>query len=137
MATFEEFMKTERDRLDKEREALWTEIKEREDKVTAINKELEAITAYEAVKSGKAAPKAADAEKKRKGPAPGTPRATGGKARVLELIRANPNGISRPEIKKQLPDVGSVDNIVSALKKAELVESEGRGNPVFPKKPAA
>src|SRR3954466_14409141 len=51
-ATFEAFITAERERLGNERGALWDQIKELEERVAAIDAELKAITAYEAVKAG-------------------------------------------------------------------------------------
>jgi hypothetical protein len=139
--TFEEFIRAERERLDGEREALWNEIKEREDKVTAINKELDAIKAYEAAKAGKPVPQPEAEGKKRKGPAPGTkraPRGSGATARdrVLELVRQHANdGIRSKDIIEQLPDIKGHNNIISKLTKEKLIQNSGRGQPFFPRTP--
>src|SRR5690348_13895354 len=55
-ATFATFITAERERLSNERGALWDQIKELEERVAAIDAELKAITAYEAVKAGKPVP---------------------------------------------------------------------------------
>src|SRR5689334_4723812 len=54
--TFEAFIAAERERLSNERGALWDQIKELEERVAAIDAELKAISAYEAVKAGKPLP---------------------------------------------------------------------------------
>src|SRR5207247_11131314 len=51
--TFEMFVQRERARLHGEREAIFTQQHELEGKLAEINKELSAIDAYEAAKSGK------------------------------------------------------------------------------------
>src|SRR3954447_16037822 len=69
--TFQTFITAERERLSNERGALWDQIKELEQRVAAIDAELKAISAYEAVKAGKPlpavtpAPAAASARKPR------------------------------------------------------------------------
>ena len=50
----ETFIASERERLNKEREAIFTQQQELEQKLAGINNELRAIDAYEAAKSGKA-----------------------------------------------------------------------------------
>ena len=54
--TFEMFVQRERDRLHGEREAIFNQQHELESKLAAINRELAAIDAYEAAKTGKPAP---------------------------------------------------------------------------------
>src|SRR2546430_2431867 len=56
--TFETFIASERERLNKEREAIFNQQHELEQKLDAINRELRAIEAYEAAKTGKALPAA-------------------------------------------------------------------------------
>src|SRR5947209_18935672 len=52
--TFEMFVQRERARLHGEREAIFTQQQELEQKLAGINRELSAIDAYEAAKTGKA-----------------------------------------------------------------------------------
>ena len=138
--TFETYITKERERLNSERAALWDQQKEIEDKLEAINKELTAITAYEAVKSGKAIPQP-EGEKKRKGPAPGTPRAPRGSGqtsrdKILALVREHANdGIRSKDIIAQLPDIKGHNNILSKLAKEGLVQNSKRGQPFFPRTP--
>src|SRR5947209_13028861 len=79
-ATFETFIAAERERLGNERGALWDQIKELEEKLAAIDAEMKAIGAYEAVKAGKpipasVAPAPASARKHRDPDAPKRTRA--------------------------------------------------------------
>ena len=53
--TFENFIVSERERLNTEREAVFNQQKDLENKLTGINRELAAIDAYEAAKTGKQA----------------------------------------------------------------------------------
>ena len=54
--TFQNFIARDRERLHAEREAIFNQQHELEGKLAAINSEMRAIDAYEAAKSGKAAP---------------------------------------------------------------------------------
>jgi hypothetical protein len=64
--TFETFIASERERLNKEREAIFDQRHELEGKLDAVNRELRAIEAYEAAKTGNAAPAARQARTTRR-----------------------------------------------------------------------
>lgn len=134
--TFEEFMAAERERLTKEREEIFDQQKALEDKLDAVNRELAAITAYDDVKKGKTSAPAAPAAK-RKGPAPGTPRAARGsgasaREKVLTLIREHPEGIASKDVQDQLSDIKNVANVLSSLNKEGLITQAARRQPWFP-----
>ena len=54
--TFQDFIAKDRERLNAEREAIFNQQHELEQKLAAINNEMRAIDAYEAAKTGKAIP---------------------------------------------------------------------------------
>ncbi|HEX3953287.1 MAG TPA: hypothetical protein VHW90_06920 [Stellaceae bacterium] len=117
---FSDFITRERERLTSEREAIFTAQHELEGKLTAINNEMTAIDAYEAAKSGKAAPAA-----------PRTRRASSGRRgskreALLEVIKSG-GGLSRGEILERMNLKGdksgemSVSNALTALVKAGTI----------------
>lgn len=120
--TFQDFIARERERLHAEREAIFNQQHELEQKLAAINNEMRAIDAYEAAKSGKA-PSARQAAAGR-----GQPRARRGSKReqLLEVIRAG-GGLTRGEILEKMGLKGdkagemSVSNALTALTKASQV----------------
>ena len=63
---FTDFVDRERERLHGEREAIFTQQQELEGKLVAINRELTAIDAYEAVKSGRLSPPRAGCARRRR-----------------------------------------------------------------------
>jgi hypothetical protein len=117
--TFQDFIARERERLRAEREAVFTQQHELEQKLTAINNEMRAIDAYEAAKSGKAA---APASRRR------APQARRGSKReqLLQIIKSG-GGLSRGEILEKMGLKGnksgemSVSNALTALTKAGQV----------------
>lgn len=124
--TFETFVARERARLHGEREAIFTQQQELEEKLAGVNRELAAIDAYEAAKSGKA-------PLLRQGrPRTGAPRARRGSKReqLLELIRQDPEGLARKDIIERMGLKGdksgemSVSNALTALTKANQVRRE-------------
>jgi hypothetical protein len=120
--TFQDFIARERERLHGEREAIFNEQHELEQKLAAINNEMRAIDAYEAAKTGKGAPPRQAATRR------GQPRARGGSKReqLLQVIRQG-NGLSRGEILEKMglkgdkPGEMSVSNALTALTKANQV----------------
>jgi len=120
--TFETFIASERERLNKEREAIFSQQHELEGKLAAINNEMRAIDAYEAAKTGKAAPAARQTRTAR------APRARSGSRReqLLQVIKDG-NGLSRGEILEKMGIKGnksgemSVSNALTALTKANQV----------------
>src|SRR6267142_6942311 len=118
--TFETFIASERERLNKAREAIFNQQHELETKLAAINNEMRAIDAYEAAKSGKAV--AARQTGRR------APRARSGSKReqLLQVIKSG-NGLSRGEILEKMGLKGnksgemSVSNALTALTKGNQV----------------
>lgn len=126
---FADVMRDERQRLHQEREAVFNQQKELENKLTSINRELAAIDAYEAAKTGK---QAAAARPARGG---GRTRARRGSKReqLLELIRQNPDGLARKDILEKMGLKGdksgemSVSNALTALTKTnQVARHEGK-----------
>src|SRR5829696_3078537 len=119
---FSEFISRERDRLRAEREQVFTQQKELQRKLEAVNREFAAIEVYETAKTGKAA---------RQAPAGRQPRVRRGGRReaLLELIRQS-DGLSRGEILEQMGLKGdksgemSVSNALTALTKSNQVRRE-------------
>jgi hypothetical protein len=121
--TFETFIVSERERLTKEREAIFNQQHELEQQLNTINREMRAIDAYEAAKSGKAAVPAARQTRTRR-----APQARGGSKReqLLQVIKEG-NGLTRGEILEKMGLKGdktgemSVSNALTALTKANQV----------------
>lgn len=121
--TFELFVQRERARLHGEREAIFTQQHDLEDKLAAVNRELAAIDAYEAAKSGKA-----PVATRRTVTTRGSRRARRGSRReqLITLIRAH-HGLTRGEILEQMSLKGdkagemSVSNALTALTKANQI----------------
>ena len=116
--TFQDFITKDRDRLHAEREAVFTQQHELEGKLAAINNELRAIDAYEAAKTGKAAP--ARQTGARRAP---RARSSSKRERLLQIIK-DAQGLSRGEILEKMGLKGnksgemSVSNALTALTKA-------------------
>ena len=120
--TFQDFITRARERLHADREAIFNQQHELESKLTAINNEMRAIDAYEAAKSGKAAPVARQIRTTR------TSRARSGSKReqLLQVIK-NGGGLTRGEILEKMGLKGnkagemSVSNALTALTKGNQV----------------
>jgi hypothetical protein len=137
-ATFANFIKKERTRLDKARKDALARKAAVEKELASIEQELTALDAYRQAKTGPAGRTSAKrAPAKRAGANGAARRVTGrrGEKRqaVLNLIKQNPVGLSRGEILVQMGVKGnrsaeqSVSNALSALKKSEKVNSrEGK-----------
>src|SRR3954451_17677843 len=143
-ATFEAFIAAERERLSSERGALWDQIKELEQRVAAIDTELKAITAYEAVKAGKpvpasAAPAPASARKPRDPDAPKRARAPRAESealrqQILDVVRGREGGASAADLYAFLEkddDKGkqAVNAALMALKREGAIRQAGRRKP--------
>lgn len=119
--TFQTFIARERERLNGEREAVFNQQHELQGKLDAINQEMRAIEAYEAAKSGKAAPARQTSARR-------APRARSGSKReqLLQVIRDG-NGLTRGDILEKMGLKGdksgemSVSNALTALTKAKQV----------------
>ncbi len=125
---FADYIARERDRLHAEREQVFSQQPELEQKLAAINNELRAIDAYEAAKTGKAMAPAAT------GRGRGRQRQTRRGSRresILRVIRGNPAGLSRGELLEKMGLRGdksgemSVSNALTGLTKAGQVSREG------------
>jgi hypothetical protein len=126
--TFEMFVQRERARLHGEREAIFTQQQELETKLETINRELSAIDAYEAAKSGKAVSARLSPARRAQ------PRARRGSKRqqLLQVIKDG-NGLTRGEILEKMGLKGdksgemSVSNALTALTKAnQVARRDGR-----------
>jgi hypothetical protein len=125
--SFETFIENERARLTGRREEVIAKRSELDNELRSIERELDAIDAYERAKTGKG-PRIAGTAGRREGGRRGEKR-----RRVLELIRQYPTGLSRKDILLNLGAKGdrsaeqSVSNSLAALKKAKQVSSrEGK-----------
>ena len=124
--TFEMFVQRERARLHGEREAIFTQQQELENKLAEINRELAAIDAYEAAKSGKITPR-------RRAGAGRTTRGRPGRKReeLLQVITES-NGLTGGEILQKMGLKGnksgemSVSNALTALTKSNQVRRDDR-----------
>ncbi len=141
-ATFANFIKKERTRLDKARKDALTSKAAVENELASIEQELVALDAYRQAKDGPASRTAAKRAPTKRAPAKraganGAGRAPGRRGQkreaVLNVIKQNPVGLSRGEILVQMGVKGnrsaeqSVSNALSALKKSDKVNSrEGK-----------
>ena len=133
---FADVMQRERQRLNRERDEVLNQQRDLENKLTEINRELAAVDAYEAAKTGKAAmpgrqpggPRTSAAAVKQ--PSAGTgprPRVGGRREALLQVIGDQPNGLSRGEIFVRMGLKGdksaekSVSNALTALTKGNQV----------------
>ncbi len=122
--TFADFITLERERLHAEREQIFNQQHELEGKLTDINRELAAIDAYEAAKSGKIPAAARQARGAR-----ARPQARRGSKReaLMQVIKDNPTGLTRAEILDRMGLKGdksgemSVSNALTAMTKAKQV----------------
>jgi hypothetical protein len=127
--TFETFVASERERLNKERETIFNQQHDLEQKLVGINREMRAIDAYDAAKSGKAAPARATGTRSRR-----APQARQGSKRdeLLQVIKSG-DGLTRGEILEKMGLKGnkagemSVSNALTALTKAnQVARREGK-----------
>jgi hypothetical protein len=111
--TFETFVKKEQQRLAKLREDALDRRKSIDDELAGIDKEMKAINAYVAAKTGKP-PRATGTGKRR----------TGQREAILAVVNKHPDGIARANILKTMGVKGdksaeqSVSNALANLKKA-------------------
>jgi hypothetical protein len=127
--TFETFIASELERLNKEREAIFNQQYELEQQLDAINRELRAIEAYEAAKTGKAVPAARQTRTTRRAP---QARRGSRREQLLQVIK-NGNGLTRGEILERMGLKGdksgemSVSNALTALTKTnQVARRDGR-----------
>jgi hypothetical protein len=122
--TFATFIARDRERLNKEREEIFTQQHELEVRLDAVNRELAAIDAYEAAKSGKPL---TTAKKARTPRSPAQGRRDSKRDALMQTIRQNPDGLTRGEILEKMGLKGdksgemSISNALTALTKANQV----------------
>ena len=119
---FPEFISRERERLRAEREQIFSQQKELQRRLDAVNREFAAMEAYETAKTGKAARQTSAGRKS-------GARRGGRREALLEIIRQS-DGLSRGEILEQMGLKGdksgemSVSNALTALTKSNQVRRE-------------
>jgi hypothetical protein len=131
--TFETFVARERARLHGERDAIFTQQQELDQKLEAVNRELAAIEAYEAAKTGKAPARQSATRRTGTRSTRKTSGAHSGSKRdeLLKLIQGN-EGLSRAEILERMGLKGnksgemSVSNALTALTKSNQVARRDR-----------
>ena len=128
--TFADFIARDRERLHAEREEIFNQQQALEGKLADINRELSAIDAYEAAKTGKAPAAARQTRGVR-----ARPQARRGSKReaLMQVIKDNPSGLTRGEILDRMGLKGdksgemSVSNALTALTKAnQVTRRDGR-----------
>jgi hypothetical protein len=125
---FADYINRERDRLHAEREAVITQQRELDQRLAEINREFQAVDAYEAAKSGKA-----PARQSAPRGGGGMQRARRGSKRegILDAIKSAVGGLSRGELLQALGLKGdksgemSVSNALTALTKGNQVRRDG------------
>ena len=128
--TFEVFVQRERARLHTEREAIFTQQQELENKLADINRELSAIDAYEAAKSGKAPARQSPARRTSTRRTSGV-RSGSKRDELLNIIKQG-GGLTRGEILEKMGLKGnksgemSVSNALTSLTKANQVARKDR-----------
>ncbi|MBV9862783.1 MAG: hypothetical protein JO267_11635 [Alphaproteobacteria bacterium] len=121
---FQTFVQQERDRLNSQREQIFNQQQDLEEKLKAVNNELRAIEAYEKTKAGKGA---AQPRQQRRGQGG---RRGGKREQLVKLVGENPDGLTRREIIEKMGLKGdksgemSVSNALSALTKANQFSRE-------------
>jgi hypothetical protein len=122
-ANFSDYITRERDRLNAERERIFNQQQELQKQLDSINREFQAIEAYEAAKTGKAARGQSGARQTRA-------RRGSKREQLLEVVRQG-NGLSRGEILEKMGLKGdksgemSVSNALTALSKTNQVRRDG------------
>src|ERR1051325_6901077 len=126
---FADHIQQERERLHREREAIFNQQQELENRLAALNREFEAVDAYEAAKTGKAVRSVRQSGGRRNQPA----RRGSRREALLEVIRGNSEGLSRGEILQRMGLKGdksggtSVSNALTALTKSgQVSRKEGK-----------
>src|SRR5438067_1891121 len=120
---FSEFIQQERERLDRERQDVLRQHEGLENRLAEIDRELEAIEAYEAAKTGKINSRRQGRSGRGRSQAPRGSR----REALLQLMRENPNGLRRGEILERMGLKGdkagemSVSNALTALTKSNQV----------------
>ena len=124
---FSRYINQERERLSGEREQIFNQQKGLQKKLDEINREFQAIEAYESAKTGKAARPATG--KGSRGPRQG--RRGSKREGILQAIKQAAGGLSRGELLQSLGLKGdksgemSVSNALTALTKSNQVRRDG------------
>jgi hypothetical protein len=128
--TFADFIARDRERLHAEREKIFNQQHELEGKLADINRELSAIDAYEAAKTGKTPAAARQTRGARVRP---QVRRGSRREALMQVIKENPSGLTREEILGRMGLKGdksgemSVSNALTALTKAnQVTRRDGR-----------
>ena len=122
---FEQYIERERNRLREQREALLQQQRDLESQLEAIDREYDAIAAYEAAKSGKQTPSRGRVQSRTRGASAPTRRGSRREA-LLQIIREG-GGPTRGEILDRMGLKGdksgemSVSNALTALTKSNQV----------------
>jgi hypothetical protein len=125
---FATYVQRERDRLNAEREAVIMQQRELDKRLAGINKEFQAIDAYEAAKTGKSV--ARQGTRGRSGDQR-QPRRGSRREGILETLKQAGAGLSRGELLERLGLKGdksgemSVSNALTALTKGNQVRRKG------------
>jgi hypothetical protein len=124
--TFEKFVQRERDRLHTQREALITQQRDLSTQIAGVDRELEAVDAYEAAKTGKAPRQSRGRGRKASGTRRGSRR-----EELLKVIGSG-KGLTRGEILEKMGLKGnktgemSISNALTALIKGKHVSRKDR-----------
>jgi predicted NodU family carbamoyl transferase len=128
---FSDVMQQERERLNREREAVFVEQQALQEKLAEINREMTAIDAYESAKSGKQQRQTTTRTYR----VPRQARSGSRREALLQVIREG-GGLSRGEILERMGLKGdksgemSVSNALTALTKSnQLARREGKYHP--------
>jgi hypothetical protein len=119
--TLQDVIAKDRERLNKERETIFSQQQELEGKLAEINREFAAIEAYEAAKTGKAP------ARKTTGTRAASSRKGSKRDGIMEVIKANPAGLTRGELLEKMGLKGdksgemSVSNALTALSKGNQI----------------
>jgi Fe2+ or Zn2+ uptake regulation protein len=125
---FEAAIEQERARLTKEREALTAQQEALQQQIATIDRDLNAIAAYEAARKG-TVPKG-------KSNRPST--SSGQRGKILELVKEHPAGLTRGEILDALGAKGhkakeqTISTALTALKKQQKLQHADDGRYLMP-----
>jgi hypothetical protein len=131
--TFETFIAEERERLQKAKEDLLSKRQEVDEQLTAADRELQAIAAYEQAKQGKFPFREPRTRKPKDSAGPRAPRGSREqlKSRIVELVKQHPTGLTSRQITDALDSTVAkqLPNLLSLMKKEGALAQEGRGGP--------
>jgi hypothetical protein len=118
--SFDSMIIRERERLNKQREDILEKQKQLDQELAVVNREIEAIDSYEAIKACKPIKKTNAAR-------------TGKSSNVLQLLQSNSQGMTRGAIidamgvKGNKSEEQSISNALKFLKKQGTIKAEGDG----------